>query len=241
MVEARHVTSFDQSACFILLQATHVFPPSWLSALFPWNFWRRHNNNNNNKVATTTTTLVTRSETGEETPFLKRALRKAYKVNKIMIIMITVFDRGKIDSVTILAIFSRSWVQIFFPKRAKIFSNFLVALWKMALLRKTTVATFWATFRLNWATHYFNIKSHWKQLIERFMWKERKIGANFPSSLTSSVTRWQDWFLIFGHLKQRNFDTKQVQIDSLKVGSQLGQISNKHLKCCTNISKFLLH
>ena len=170
MVEARHVTSFDQSACFILLQATHVFPPSWLSALFPWNFWRRHNNNNNNKVATTTTTLVTRSETGEETPFLKRALRKAYKVNKIMIIMITVFDRGKIDSVTILAIFSRSWVQIFFPKRAKIFSNFLNVLWKMSLLRKTTVAT----FRLNWATHYFNIKSHWKQLIERFMWKERK-------------------------------------------------------------------
>ena len=98
-----------------------------------------------------------------------------------------------------------------------------------------------ATLRQNWATYYFNIKSHWKQLIERFMWKERKIGANFPSSLTSSVTRWLDWFLIFGHLKQRNFDTKQVQIDSLKVGSQLGQISNKHLKCCTNISKFLLH
>ena len=52
-----------------------------------------------------------------------------------------------------------------------------------------------------------------------------KISRNLDN-IDDSVTRWLDYFSIFGHLHQEK--VAQKQNNSAKVGSKLGRILNKH-------------
>ena len=63
-------------------------------------------------------------------------------------------------SVTRLGDFSKFFETYFLRKIGKIFGHLLVYFEIHQFLGKTTVDTFWATFRRNWATFYTAIWSH---------------------------------------------------------------------------------